>query len=248
MAVGFDFFGRNLGLVPQLFEFRMPVDGVVVDDHLDIEGKKIARLGNCQRIDFDQTGVIFEKRLIDSGHGRCDGVRRLARKAQIGSQRLGVGVVETGFGVDHQFVDFIGRRGGGFLDILAAFTGGQEGDAANRSIDQGGQVNFLGHFTGLFHVNPFDLYAQRAGLRRHQPGAQHTGGSFARGLGGFYDLDATGSAAAAGMDLGLDHPGGSAKGGGGLVRLVRRGGGDPRRYRHAVCLQQLLGLIFMQVH
>ncbi|MCY1558744.1 hypothetical protein D9M68_957030 [compost metagenome] len=50
------------------------------------------------------------------------------------------------------------------------------------------------------------------------------------------------------MDLGLDHPGAVAEGLRGRDRFVRRGGDFAGRDRDAVLGQQLLGLIFVEIH
>jgi hypothetical protein len=87
-----------------------------------------------------------------------------------------------------------------------------------------------------------------SGLMRHQDGAEHPFG-FAFDLGdGLNDLDAAGFAAAAGMNLRLDHPDRPAEFVGGLFRLRRRECGNAARHRHAEFPQYRLGLIFVDVH
>ena len=63
-----------------------------------------------------------------------------------------------------------------------------------------------------------------------------------------HHLDAAALAAAAGMDLGLDDIDGAAELLGGGYRLVGRESRDPATGRHAELAQQLLGLIFVDVH
>ena len=61
------------------------------------------------------------------------------------------------------------------------------------------------------------------------------------------DLDAAGLAAAADQDLRLDDAGIAELVGGG-DRLLDRGGGRALGHRHAVAREQLLALIFEEVH
>ena len=61
------------------------------------------------------------------------------------------------------------------------------------------------------------------------------------------ELDAAGLAAAADLDLGLDHDG-EAELLGSLARLLRRGRMATLRHGHAVLGEELLALVFEQVH
>jgi hypothetical protein len=61
-------------------------------------------------------------------------------------------------------------------------------------------------------------------------------------------LDATGLAAAAGVDLGLDHPALAADLGGRLDGLLGRARGVAVRYGQPVLPEELLGLVFVQIH
>ena len=50
-----------VGIVAQFLQFRMPIERVVIDDDLGIDRDQLFGIGHHQRIDFDQTGVEFDK-------------------------------------------------------------------------------------------------------------------------------------------------------------------------------------------
>ena len=62
------------------------------------------------------------------------------------------------------------------------------------------------------------------------------------------ELDAAGLAAAAGMDLRLDHPGLAADLARAVGRLLGAVGEAAARHRHAEARENLLGLIFVNIH
>ena len=220
----------------------------VVDDHLDVEGHQVTLGGHGDRINLDQAGVVFHKRLVDCDHDRPGGVRLQPGQAQVGGQFSAAGVFESGFRVDRQFENFVGGSGGGLLDVGTALGRSQKGDPAEGPVDQRRQINLLGDVAGFFHIDPAHLLAFGAGLRRHQPGAQHLGRRLGDVLGSRRHLDTTGPAAAAGVDLRLDHEGVTAEFFGRSGGLVGGRGDRPRRHGDAVLLEQFLGLVFMQVH
>jgi len=65
---------------------------------------------------------------------------------------------------------------------------------------------------------------------------------------GLHHLDAARLAASTSMNLRLHHPDRSAQCFSGLHRLIHRESGDAFRHRHAVTFQNLLGLVFVDVH
>ena len=83
------------------------------------------------------------------------------------------------------------------------------------------------------------------GDQRH---AEHPIGQLAHLLDRARQLDATALAAAAGVDLRLDHPGRSAKGARGRLGLVGGIGDLARQHGDSVVLEQRLGLVFVNVH
>ena len=88
----------------------------------------------------------------------------------------------------------------------------------------------------------------RAGLVRDQRHAQHALGFLLHILDGFDDLDAAALAAAAGMDLRLHHPDRTAQFLGRGHRFLDREGGLARGTGAPKAAQNLLGLIFMDIH
>src|SRR5690606_5743532 len=77
---------------------------------------------------------------------------------------------------------------------------------------------------------------------------EHALGVLAHLVQGPGQLDAAGLAAAAGVDLRLDHPEVAVDGLGGLDRLLWRAGDAPGGNGNAVVGEQLLGLVFVEVH
>src|SRR5690606_1165180 len=77
---------------------------------------------------------------------------------------------------------------------------------------------------------------------------EHALGVLAHLVEGAGELDAAGLAAATGMDLGLDHPEVAGNGLGRIDRFFGRAGDAPGGHRDAVIGEQLLGLVFVEVH
>jgi hypothetical protein len=95
---------------------------------------------------------------------------------------------------------------------------------------------------------PAHLLALRAGLVRDQLHAQDLRGQL-RELGGrARELDAATLAAAAGVDLRLDHPQRAAQPLCGFLGFADAEGRVAARHRHPVLAQQLLGLVFVDLH
>src|SRR5438067_13227519 len=78
--------------------------------------------------------------------------------------------------------------------------------------------------------------------------AKHGGGGGANGLDVASQLHPARLAAAAGMNLRLDHPDRAAERAGGGGGFVGAGGDLARRDRDSVAAEQLLGLIFVEIH
>ena len=118
-----------------------------------------------------------------------------------------------------------------------------------RAVDQHRQVQLLGDVGGFGDQHAVDRQRHAGGLVGLHLGAEHRlARSLAHVVEGLDQLDAAGLAAAAGMDLRLDHPEVAADGLGRLDRLVGRAGDAPGRHRDAVVGEQLLGLVFVEVH
>ncbi|MNL32523.1 hypothetical protein D3C87_1543810 [compost metagenome] len=144
------------------------------------------------------------------------------------------------------------------LDIHAAFGGDHEGDARGGAIDQQRTVELAGDIGTILDIEAVDLLAGGAGLLGHQRIAEHFAGigddvfdrlgeaHAALGIGPkFLELAL---AAAAGMDLALDHIERAGQRLGSGLRFVSRENGNALGNRRAIFLQQRLGLVFMDIH
>ena len=59
------------------------------------------------------------------------------------------------------------------FDVDAALGGKDEGDAARRTVDQRGEIEFLVDRGAVLDIEPVDLLSSRAGLHGHQRRAEH---------------------------------------------------------------------------
>jgi hypothetical protein len=94
----------------------------------------------------------------------------------------------------------------------------------------------------------FDRHRPAGRLVGDHAGAEHRLGGFAHLVDGLDQLDAAGLAAAAGVDLRLDHPVVAADGLGGFGRLAGGTGDAPGRNGDAGLGEQLLGLVLVEIH
>ena len=110
------------------------------------------------------------------------------------------------------------------------------------------QVEFLGDVVGPLHQDLVDHLAFGAGLVGDQGHAQDLVRHPLHLLGGGGGLDAAALAAAAGMDLGLDHKGAFPQFLGHLPGLPVGVGHRAFGHRHVEFPQQFFGLIFVNLH
>jgi hypothetical protein len=155
-------------------------------------------------------------------------------------------------------VDLLRRVVGDRLDVHAALGRGDHRDSAGLTVDQQREVEFLRDVDAVGDVEALHLLARVAGLDGDQGLAEHLLGMGADFLGALGQADAAlgvgaeflelALAAAAGVDLRLDHPQRPGELAGGRHRFLdaHRGmaGGDG----HAELREQFLGLIFVDVH
>ncbi len=155
-------------------------------------------------------------------------------------------------------MDLLGRVFGHGLDIHAAFGRGDEGHLAGLAVDQDRQVEFAVDIGAVFDIQAVDLLAGRAGLLGHQGLAEHLLGIGQRilgregdphaalGIGGqFLELAL---AASAGVDLAFHHPDRTGQRADSGLCLIEAGDRDALRNRCAKALQDLFGLMFVDVH
>ena len=108
-------------------------------------------------------------------------------------------------------VDVFGCFLGDLLDVHAAVLGGDERDRLGVAIDQDRQVQLLGDVGGVGDQHQVHRQRAAAGLVGFHVGAEHALGGSLHLVEALAELHAAGLAAAAGVDLRLDHPLGAAQ-------------------------------------
>ena len=98
------------------------------------------------------------------------------------------------------------------------------------------------------HIDAAHDPALGPGLRCDERLAEHAVGLGMQLLQRLHQLDAAALAAAAGMDLRLDHEGLAAEGAGMRCGLLRCLGDATFSHRRSISMQQGLGLVFVNVH
>src|ERR1041385_2466884 len=88
----------------------------------------------------------------------------------------------------------------------------------------------------------------RSRLVRDKRHAEHALRFFAQIVERFHDLDTAALAAAAGVNLRLHHPNGTTQSLGSSHRFIDAECGNTARHRHTKAAQNLLGLVFVDVH
>src|SRR5271169_4102776 len=150
--------------------------------------------------------------------------------------------------VDGYLNDFSRRMLGHLLDLDSAFGRTDQGDPAGFAVDQESQIQLASDVAAFLDIDALDLAPSRSGLVGDEIMAEQgprRGGDI---LLGADEFDSPGLAAAAGMDLSLDHPNRPAE----PPRhsdSLRRGIGDPAaRHADIKLRQQLFRLVFVDIH
>src|SRR6185437_7332926 len=234
--------------IAQLLNILMTVKRVVVEIDLGIEADDFAVLGHDQRIDLQKTHVLRDEGLVKASNHAADLLGLLALELE----RRGDVVSDIGRiacrRLDLEGLDLFRRLMRHFLDVHAALGRGDEGDVAGGTIDEGGKIEFALDRRAVLDVETFDDAALRPRLMRDEPHAEHAPGFFFDILDGLDDFHAAALAAAAGMDLRFHDPHRAAQ-----IFCRRDGFGDAEgglaaRHGSTEATEDVLGLIFMDVH
>ncbi len=159
--------------------------------------------------------------------------------------------------VDRLLDDLVGVIVRHRLDVHAALGRGDDGDAAQRAVDQHGEVELALDVAAFLDIEALDRLAGRAGLLGDQLMAQHGGRVLADLLDRLGDAHAARAvgivlelalAAPAGMDLGLHDGDRAAQLAGHVHRLVLGVGNAALEQRDGEFGQQSLGLVLVDVH
>ena len=222
---------------------RLPEVGVVVQGHLAVERLDLS----CRRPATLASGLTSTSVASAADEGRPeldqhvgDLAGDLVREVGRGDDLAGLGLVDPGERVDRhpgQRVRALDRE---LLDLHAALVGRHRQEGAVGPVEQVGDVVLL--LDVRARVDQHAVHGVALDVHAEDLPGQLTG--LGRGLG---DLDAAGLAAAADLDLGLDD-GDAADLLGGRLGLVGRRRDLAQRDRHAVLLEELLGLVLEQIH
>ena len=132
--------------------------------------------------------------------------------------------------------------------ISATITSPHQHRLFGGPIEDNAQVELTFDAEPLLDEHPLDHLAFGAGLVGHQPHPDHVGRRLFGGVGSLHDFDPTPLAAAAGVNLGLDDDGSTAKADGGRLRVDCVEHDFALRHRHAMCRENCLGLVFVDFH
>src|SRR5690606_16501078 len=222
--------------------------GVVVGVDLAVEHREIAVGEDRQRVELDQRQVLLVEQLVQPEHDLRQLAHLLGGQAQAEAHVAALVGLQALHVVDVEGLDLLGRLGGHLLDVHAALAGGDEGDRLRAAVDQHRQVQLLVDVRAFGDQHRVDRQRNAGRLVGLHLRAEHALGVLAHLVEAAGELDAAGLAAATGVDLGLDHPEVAGNGLGGVDRLFGRARNAPRRHRDAVVGEQLLGLVFVEVH
>ena len=221
---------------------------VVVGVDLAVQRGKVAVFQHGQRVQLDQGQVLLVEQLVQAQHDLGQLVDLLVVEVHREAELAALVRLQPFDEVDHDGVDVFGRLAGDLLDVHAAVLGGDERDGLGITIDQDRQVQLAGDVGGVGHQH--QVHRQRAAGRLvgFHVGAEHALGGSAHVVEAAAELDAAGLAAAAGVDLRLDHPLRAAKRLGGIDGSVGGIGDLARRHGDAVLREQFFGLVFVEIH
>jgi hypothetical protein len=201
-----------------------------------------------QRVDLDQTDVLFQKQVVKAIHDLGELAYLLRIESHAKAQLTGLVGHETGGRIDSRGYDLLRRFGSNLLDVDA--TGGRthEDHRLVRTVDQRTEVKLLLDVGSFCDQHGIDRQCPATGLVGLDGHAQHALGFGPHVVQAGHQLHAACLAAATGMDLGLDHPLTTTELLGSGHGFVAIGGHVTARHGNPVLLEQLLGLILMKVH
>ena len=155
---------------------------------------------------------------------------------------------QTRQGVDELGDDFLGRGMRHFLDVHAAFAGGDEGNFLRGAVGHQRNVVFLLNVGTVFDVQAANLLAFGAGLMRLELHAQDVASDALDVLNGFGNLHTAALAAATRMNLCFDNPHRATQFLCGFDRLLHRECRNATRNGHAELTQDFFALVLVNFH
>src|SRR3990170_910442 len=134
------------------------------------------------------------------------------------------------------------------FDLDPATVASDDRDALARAVNDKTKIVLARDVHGLLDQHALHALPLRTGLGGDQGPTDHFIGRRAHFFNGVGQLDATGLAAAAGVDLRLDHEAADAEFLGHGHRLFHAVRHAARGHRYAVLTQQILRLVFVDIH
>ncbi len=169
-------------------------------------------------------------------------------EAEAERERAAVRALQARRRVDLDADDLLGRLGRDFLDVHAARRRRDERDAARVAVEQQAEVQLAIDLRAGLDVDLVDRQAVVSGLLGDEALADHAGRGRLHVVDGLDDLHAARLAAPTGVHLRLDDPYAPAEPACRIDGLLGRGSDEAGGHRDAVAGEQLLGLVFVQVH
>lgn len=260
---GLDFLGVLFVEVAEGDDVRVTEERVVVEGDLRVEREELAFGGHEEGVDLDHGAILFPVELVEFGDERHALLKELTGEAEAEGDLAGLEGLQADGRVDVDLEDFLGVRVGDVFDFHAAFGRSDDHGLRGGAVEEDGEVvlviapvGALAEVRGFGEVDGLDLAAGLARLGGHERVAEHRlgvrDGLFLGGRELHAALEAVGEgalAAAARVDLGLHHD--AARGvelGDGRVELADGRHRDAFRHRDAELLEELLGLVFVNVH
>ena len=184
----------------------MAIEGVVVEADLGVEHQQPALAGDDQGVDLEKAHVLGDEGLVERRQEGAQLLGRTAGERERLGQRRGVVRPRAGGRIDDEGDDLLGRVVGDLLDVHAALGGGDDRHPAAGSRRPAARGRVRARSPRPPRCRAARPSALRPGLVRHEGHAQHPPGRLAQRLERLDDLDAAALAAAARVDLRLDHP------------------------------------------
>ena len=207
----------------------MPLERVGIETHLGVEADQLAVLVDDERIDLEEAHVLLDERAVEVGDERAQLLLQVAAQAERFRDAPYVMRTDVRHRVDGDGDDLLRRVVRDLLDVHPAFGGDDDRDPRALPVDEHRQVEFLVDRRAVLDVEAVHLLAGGAGLMRDQRPSEHLARELLHLGGGLRDAHAAllarvlllerSLAAAAGMDLRLHHPDGTAEFGRCLLRL-----------------------------
>ncbi len=201
-----------------------------------------------QRVDLRQAGVGFHVAAVQAlqhvGGLRLAGLRYADAQGQLACLR----VAQAGQRIDEDLDDLLRRVVGHLLDVHAAFGAAHQHHLLCRAVGQHGNVVLLLDVRAFLDQQAPNLLAGRPGLMGDQLHAENLAGQrlqFVQRAGQFHTAA---FAAAARVNLRLDDPDLAAQALRRIERFLHRESGIAARHRNAEVAQQLLALVFVDLH